>query len=228
MSNPDIRMDVKIVFLWIKILSQTSNSFRRISIFLDLHLRIEFLNIPNLEFKFIWYKPLNHLPNFYLWESSNTFIQIQISFWIHSNQPLKIRNSNSCSFSTFGLVCDAAHPSLPPPCRASPSKKTTHPALWPNTGPVGRLPPWASNSHHRRPTSLCHAHPPLATPGTWELRRHDASSTSPPATEATPSFPILKPKFEEPLTPHRCPHHLPRRTASLPLSPTYKRSPPPP
>jgi hypothetical protein len=49
------------------------------------------------------------LSNFYLWESSNTYIQIQISFWIHSNQPPKILNSNSYSFSTFGPIMDAAH-----------------------------------------------------------------------------------------------------------------------
>jgi hypothetical protein len=44
-------------------------------------------------------------------------------------------------------------------------------------------------------------------------------------TGATPSFPILKPKCEEPLTPHRRRRHLPRRTASLPPSPPYKRHP---
>jgi hypothetical protein len=111
-SNPDIQMDVKILFLQIQILSLASISFRRISIFLDLRLRIEFWNIPNLEFKFIWYKSLNHFPNFYLWERSNTFIQIQISIWIHSNQPPKIRNSNSYSFLTFSPVRNVAHSSF--------------------------------------------------------------------------------------------------------------------
>jgi hypothetical protein len=178
-------MDVKILFLQIQILSRTSNSFRQISIFLDLRLWIEFWNIPNLEFKFIWYKPLNHFPNFYLWESSNTFIQIQISFWIHSNQPPKIQNSNSYSFSTLGLVRDAVHPSLPPPCDASPVKKMAHPTLWPNTGPAGCLPPWANNSHCHRLASCRHACPPLATSSTWEPRRHNPS-TSPPATVSYP------------------------------------------
>jgi hypothetical protein len=67
--------------------------------------------------------------------------------------------------------------------------------------------------------------PPLATSGTWEPRRHDTSSTSPPKMGAAPSFPIPKPKFEEPLTPHRCYRHLPHRTTSLPPSPPYKRHP---
>jgi hypothetical protein len=67
--------------------------------------------------------------------------------------------------------------------------------------------------------------PPLATSSTWEPRRHDASSTSPPATGAAPSFPIPKLKFEEPLTPHRRHCHLPHRTASLPPSSPYKRHP---
>jgi hypothetical protein len=127
-------MDVKVLFLWIQILSRTSNSFRWISIFLDLRLQIKIWNIPNLEIKFIWYKPLNHFPNFFLWESSNTFIQIQISFWIQSNQPPKIQNSNSYSFSALGPVRDAAHPSLPP-LLAAPAQRRR----WP-TRPCGPTP----------------------------------------------------------------------------------------
>jgi hypothetical protein len=84
----------------------------------------------------------------------------------------------------------------------------------------------AQHRPSRASSSLSQQQPPQPTgSGTWEPRRHDASSTSPPATGAATSFPIPKPKFEEPLTPHRRHRHLPRRTASLPPSPPYKRHP---
>jgi hypothetical protein len=41
-SNSDVRKDVKVLFLRIQILNRNSNSFRQISIFLELSFRINF------------------------------------------------------------------------------------------------------------------------------------------------------------------------------------------
>jgi hypothetical protein len=44
-------------------------------------------NIPNLEFNFIWSKPLDHCPNSYFWEYPKVWFGIiQVFFWIHSSQ----------------------------------------------------------------------------------------------------------------------------------------------
>jgi hypothetical protein len=52
-----------------------------------------------------------------------------------------------------------------------------------------------SSSCHRRLASRRHARSPLATSGAWEPSRRDASSSSPPTTDATPSFFLPKPKL---------------------------------
>jgi hypothetical protein len=52
-----------------------------------------------------------------------------------------------------------------------------------------------SASCRRRSASRRHAHSPLATSGAWESSHHDASSSSPPTTYATPSLLIAKPKL---------------------------------
>jgi hypothetical protein len=125
----------------------------------------------------------------------------------------------------LGPVRDGAHPSLPP-LLAAPAQRRRRPTQ--PCGPTLAQPGvFLLEPATATPTDRLHTPmpaPPLATSGTWEPRRHDASSTS-DATGAAPSYPILKPKFEEPLTPHRRHRHLPRRTACLPPSPPYKRHP---
>jgi hypothetical protein len=93
---------------------------------------------------------MNHFPNFYLLESSNTFIQISIL--IHSNRPPKIQNSNSNSFSTFSPVRDVTHSSF---SLISPPQQQAHSASSP-TGHlrVGVLWLYASHSRKRKEVKI--------------------------------------------------------------------------
>jgi hypothetical protein len=109
MSNPDIRKDVKVLFLRIQILSQNSNSFHRISIFLDLSLRIKFQNsilkiFQTLSSNIFDLNLWVNVQNFYFWEVQNYDLKFKF-IWIHPNSASKIPKVIFLLFSSLiGLL----------------------------------------------------------------------------------------------------------------------------
>jgi hypothetical protein len=151
-------------FLRVQILSQNSNSFRRISIILDLSPRINFeilfQNIPNLEFKFIWFRCLNQSSHSYIWEGLKLWFEIS---QIHLNQSKSSSQKFKSIFYHFHLFCPSplGQPTLP-------SNFYSQQNSWP-TRPLGLaqvhkafLPPLASTAQLSSPLRPSATAPPAA------------------------------------------------------------------